>query len=73
MNQGDSSGNVRLERQVRREYKTPEDPGSVAPDEAGPSLLRGDTSIHPPRLSSEEREKRRAHFTPAEQVLGIDA
>ena len=73
MNQEDTSGNVRLERQVRREHKTPEDPGSVAPDEAGPSLLRGDTSIHPPRLSSTEREKRRAHFTPAEQMFGIDA
>ena len=73
MQEPDGSGNVRLERQVRREHKTPEDPGSVAPDEAGPSLLRGDNSIHPPPLSREVREQRKMHFTPAEMMFGHDA
>lgn len=48
--------------------ETPEDPGSVASLEAGPSLLRGSLIIGPPPLSSKEREKRRMHLTPYEQL-----
>ena len=69
----DGSGGVRVDAPVRHEHETPEDPGSVASSQAGPSLLRGDTSIHPAPLTSNERERRRKHLTPAEMVFGIDA
>ena len=68
-----NEGSVRVERTVRQEHETPEDPGSVASSQAGPSLLRGDTNIHPAPLSSNERERRREHLTPAEMAFGIDA